>query len=55
MAIEGKCEVRKKHELPAFNAPAEFQHIFFCQSQYDPDTRAIKKVTYLFIPSDDIF
>ena len=30
MAIEGKCEVRKKHDLPAYNAPAEFQQIFFC-------------------------
>lgn len=47
MAIEGKCKVRRKHELPAFNAPSEFQHIFFCQNQYDPDTRVIKKVTYL--------
>lgn len=29
-AIEGKCEIRKKNDLPACNAPVIFHHIFFC-------------------------
>lgn len=43
-AIEGKCEVRKKQDIPVANYPAIFDHIFFCEHLYDPEKGAIKKV-----------
>ncbi|KAE8663739.1 DNA (cytosine-5)-methyltransferase 1 [Hibiscus syriacus] len=42
-AIEGKCEVRKKNDLPACNAPAIFHHIFFCDRIYDPSKGSLKQ------------
>lgn len=43
-AIEGKCEVRKKNDIPVCNAPAIFQHIFFCEHLYDPSKGSLKQV-----------
>lgn len=43
-AIEGKCEVRKKQDIPIANCPVIFDHIFFCEHLYDPEKGAIKKV-----------
>ncbi|OMO90364.1 hypothetical protein CCACVL1_07400 [Corchorus capsularis] len=40
--IEGKCEVRKKIDLPVCNAPAIFHHIFFCDRIYDPFKKSLK-------------
>ncbi|KAJ9174785.1 hypothetical protein P3X46_013390 [Hevea brasiliensis] len=31
VAIQGKCEVRKKHDLPPLYSPAIFEHIIFCE------------------------
>lgn len=45
-AIEGKCEVRKKQDIPMANSPAIFDHIFFCEHLYDPEKGAIKKVLF---------
>ncbi|KAM4106402.1 hypothetical protein ACB094_04G063100 [Castanea mollissima] len=42
--IEGKCEVRKKNDVPACNAPAIFQHIFFCERLYDPSKGSLKQL-----------
>lgn len=44
-AIEGKCEVRKKQDIPMSNCPVIFDHIFFCEHLYYPEKGAIKKVT----------
>lgn len=41
--IEGKCEVRKKNDIPAYG-PSIFQHIFFCEHMYDPSNGSLKKV-----------
>ncbi|XAR69644.1 DNA (cytosine-5-)-methyltransferase [Bertholletia excelsa] len=46
-AIEGRCEVRKKHDLPSCDAPALFEHIFFCEYIYDPSKGSLKQ-----LPSD---
>lgn len=43
-AIEGKCEIRKKNDLPACNAPVIFHHIFFCDRAYDPSNGSLKQV-----------
>ncbi|XVF16901.1 hypothetical protein REPUB_Repub10bG0070900 [Reevesia pubescens] len=43
-AIEGKCEVRKKNDLLACNAPAIFHHIFFCDRVYDPSKGSLKQL-----------
>ncbi|KAL9229339.1 hypothetical protein vseg_004816 [Gypsophila vaccaria] len=43
-AIQGKCEVRRKHDLPAINYPAVFEHVFFCEHLYDCDSGAIKQL-----------
>ncbi|XP_070669921.1 DNA (cytosine-5)-methyltransferase 1-like isoform X2 [Malus domestica] len=42
--IEGKCEVRKKSDLPVCNAPVTFEHIFFCEYLYDPSNGSIKQL-----------
>ncbi|KAJ9174798.1 hypothetical protein P3X46_013403 [Hevea brasiliensis] len=31
VAKQGKCEVRKKHDLPPLDSPAIFEHIIFCE------------------------
>lgn len=42
--IEGRCEVRKKHDLPSCDAPALFEHMFFCEYFYDPAKGSLKQV-----------
>ncbi|CAN6698937.1 unnamed protein product [Malus baccata var. baccata] len=42
--IEGKCEVRKKSDLPVCNAPVTFEHTFFCEYLYDPSNGSIKQL-----------
>ncbi|KAL7235643.1 hypothetical protein ACSBR1_019021 [Camellia fascicularis] len=44
IAIEGKCEVRRKQDLPFMDAPVIFQHIFFCEYFYDHNNGAIKQL-----------
>lgn len=46
-AIEGKCEVRKKSDIPTCSAAATFDHIFFCEHLYDPSRGSLKQVTGL--------
>lgn len=50
-AIAGKCEVRKKNDIPACNAPAIFQHIFFCEHLHDPSKGSLKQVISPFLPN----
>ncbi|CAI9108868.1 OLC1v1008568C1 [Oldenlandia corymbosa var. corymbosa] len=42
--IEGKCEVRKKHDLPSDEVPAIFDHVFFCEHLYDPSKGSLKQM-----------
>ncbi|KAJ6349685.1 hypothetical protein OIU77_007126 [Salix suchowensis] len=42
--IEGKCEVRKKIDIPTCSAPAIFDHIFFCEHMYDPSNGSLKQL-----------
>ncbi|KAB2033895.1 hypothetical protein ES319_D04G047300v1 [Gossypium barbadense] len=43
-AIEGKCEVRKKNDLPACNSAVIFHHVFFCDRIYDPSNGSLKQL-----------
>ncbi|PRQ32904.1 putative DNA (cytosine-5-)-methyltransferase [Rosa chinensis] len=43
-SIEGKCEVRKRSDLPECDAPAMFEHIFFCEHLYDPSKGSLKQL-----------
>ncbi|RDY07106.1 DNA (cytosine-5)-methyltransferase 1, partial [Mucuna pruriens] len=43
-SVEGKCEVRKKNDIPERNAPGIFQNVFFCEYLYDPATGSLKKL-----------
>ncbi|KAK4836239.1 hypothetical protein QYF36_020328 [Acer negundo] len=36
IGIEGKCDIRKKHDLPSMDSPVTFEHIFFCEHLYNP-------------------
>ncbi|XXG86986.1 hypothetical protein AAC387_Pa11g1783 [Persea americana] len=42
--LEGKCEVRKKHDLPSLDIPVIFDHIFFCEYIYDPAKGSLKQL-----------
>ncbi|PIA45611.1 hypothetical protein AQUCO_01600078v1 [Aquilegia coerulea] len=42
--IEGKCEIRKKHDLPLIDNPVIFDHIFYCEHLYDPVNGSIKQL-----------
>ncbi|GAA0163095.1 DNA methyltransferase [Lithospermum erythrorhizon] len=42
--IEGKCEVRKKCDLPLQDVPALFEHVFFCEHMYDPCKGSLKQL-----------
>lgn len=42
--IEGKCEVRKKHDLESEKFPAVFDHVFFCEHLYDPSNGSLKQM-----------
>ncbi|KAL5854193.1 hypothetical protein ACOSQ4_003995 [Xanthoceras sorbifolium] len=44
IGIEGKCDVRKKHDLLSTDSPVTFEHVFFCEHLYDPDKGAIKQL-----------
>ncbi|KAL9324266.1 hypothetical protein ACSQ67_009123 [Phaseolus vulgaris] len=43
-SIEGKCEVRKKRDIPEQSALGMFQNVFFCELLYDPATGSLKKL-----------
>ncbi|XP_028756497.1 DNA (cytosine-5)-methyltransferase 1-like [Neltuma alba] len=43
-SIEGKCQVRKKNDIPSCSSPGIFQHMFFCEHLYDPATGSLKKL-----------
>ncbi|KAF6142199.1 hypothetical protein GIB67_037117 [Kingdonia uniflora] len=42
--LEGKCVIRKKYDLLSIDGPLVFEHIFFCEYQYDPDKGTIKQL-----------
>ncbi|KAK4740996.1 hypothetical protein SAY87_024584 [Trapa incisa] len=42
--IKGKCEVRKKSDIPLSDTPTMFQHIFFCERLYDPIKGSLKQL-----------
>ncbi|KAF8404029.1 hypothetical protein HHK36_008905 [Tetracentron sinense] len=42
--IRGKCEVRKKLDLPSLGGPGIHDHIFFCEQLYDPAKGAIEQL-----------
>ncbi|WCJ21819.1 DNA (cytosine-5-)-methyltransferase family protein [Euphorbia peplus] len=42
--IQGKCEVRKKIDIPSGNASVISEHIFFCEHHYDPSNGSLKKL-----------
>ncbi|KAF9613807.1 hypothetical protein IFM89_011976 [Coptis chinensis] len=46
--FEGKCEIRKKHDLPSVIDPVIFDHIFFCEHLYDPVKGSIKQLKIEF-------
>ncbi|XP_042490225.1 DNA (cytosine-5)-methyltransferase 1A-like [Macadamia integrifolia] len=41
-AIEGRCEVRRKIDVPPSHGLAIYEHIFFCEHLYEPDKGAVK-------------
>ncbi|KAK1393137.1 DNA (cytosine-5)-methyltransferase [Heracleum sosnowskyi] len=43
-AIEGRCEVRKKSDLPSCDAPTIYEHMFFCECLYDPHKGSLKQL-----------
>ncbi|KAK7380171.1 hypothetical protein VNO78_32642 [Psophocarpus tetragonolobus] len=43
-SIEGKCEVRKKNDIPERSAPGIFQNVFFCELLYDPASGSLRKL-----------
>lgn len=44
IAIQGKCEVRKKKDLPALDSTAILDYMFFCEHVYDPVNEAVKQL-----------
>ncbi|CAN1342687.1 DNA (cytosine-5)-methyltransferase 1 [Linum perenne] len=42
--IEGKCEVRKKIDLPACSVTTILDHIFFCERLYDPSNGSLRQL-----------
>ncbi|KAL7082283.1 hypothetical protein ACP275_14G089700 [Erythranthe tilingii] len=42
--IEGKCEIRKKKDLGPQDVPLIFDHVFFCEYQYDPSKGSIRQL-----------
>ncbi|WOK98331.1 DNA (cytosine-5)-methyltransferase 1B-like [Canna indica] len=42
--IEGKCQVRKRIDLPNLELPVVFDHVFFCEYSYDPIKGALKQL-----------
>ncbi|CAL9757578.1 unnamed protein product [Musa acuminata subsp. burmannicoides] len=42
--IKGKCEVRKKIDLPNLELPVVLDHVFFCEYSYDPVKGTLKQL-----------
>nr|XP_010936296.1 DNA (cytosine-5)-methyltransferase 1B [Elaeis guineensis]XP_019701343.1 DNA (cytosine-5)-methyltransferase 1B [Elaeis guineensis]XP_019701346.1 DNA (cytosine-5)-methyltransferase 1B [Elaeis guineensis]XP_019701349.1 DNA (cytosine-5)-methyltransferase 1B [Elaeis guineensis]XP_029123947.1 DNA (cytosine-5)-methyltransferase 1B [Elaeis guineensis] len=42
--IEGKCEVRKRNDLPNLDFPVVIDHVFFCDYSYDPVKGALNQL-----------
>jgi DNA (cytosine-5)-methyltransferase 1 len=49
IAIQGKCEVRKKKDLPALDSTAILDHMFFCEHVYDPVNEPVKQMMTKFL------
>lgn len=47
--IEGKCEVKKKIDLPSRESPTMSEHVFYCERLYEPSKGSVKQVTYHFL------
>ncbi|XP_020091881.1 DNA (cytosine-5)-methyltransferase 1B-like isoform X3 [Ananas comosus] len=43
--IDGKCEIRKKNNLPTLELPLIMDHIFFCEYSYNPQTGSLKQLS----------
>ncbi|GAU28856.1 hypothetical protein TSUD_21930, partial [Trifolium subterraneum] len=43
-SVIGKCEVRKKVDVPEGSAPGIFHNVFFCEHLYDLATGSLKKL-----------
>ncbi|GAA0154402.1 DNA methyltransferase [Lithospermum erythrorhizon] len=43
-AVRGKCEVRRKKCFEFSDNPYVFEHIFFCEHQYDTENGALKQL-----------
>lgn len=48
-AIEGKCEVRRRQDFSLLDSTYTFEHIFFCEHIYDPQSGALKQVFLHFL------
>ncbi|PON37520.1 C-5 cytosine methyltransferase [Trema orientale] len=44
-SIEGRCEVRKKSDVPVSDTPAIFEHVFFCERVYDPHKGSLNQLS----------
>ncbi|KAK7268999.1 hypothetical protein RIF29_21713 [Crotalaria pallida] len=43
-SIEGKCEVRRRFDIPSCSAMGIYQHTFFCERLYDPATGSLMQM-----------
>lgn len=43
-SIEGKCEVKKRSDIPSCDSPMMFQHVFYCEHLYDPSKGSLKQL-----------
>lgn len=43
-AIEGKCEVRRRQDFSFLDSTYTFEHIFFCERIYDPQSGALMQL-----------
>lgn len=48
-ALEGKCEVWKKNDMPSRREYPISEHIFFCEQIYDPSKGSVNKVYILLL------
>ncbi|KAK1370563.1 DNA (cytosine-5)-methyltransferase [Heracleum sosnowskyi] len=44
VAVEGKCEVRRRQDISFVDGSYIFEHIFFCEHLYDPQSGALKQL-----------
>ncbi|CAH9125545.1 unnamed protein product [Cuscuta epithymum] len=42
MAVEGRCEVRKKEDFEFMDSPYIYEHTFFCQFIYDVENQSLE-------------